>query len=193
MVYIFFMNDVCYIWVIGATRSGKSALMCRWYGGCIRNPPDEYPGCYLGDGVRRGILVDGKQAIAEFYEFETETPSEEELASFKMSNVILITYSIDCKKSFEEISKHLLFIEQNISGSHVKFIVGCKCENETSRVVTTEQGKLYAASTNCHFMEVSAHANINEIKILEEIIRQARLIFPLLLTNSTKTPRCSCM
>ena len=150
--------DVCYIWVIGAPRSGKSAIMWKWYGGCIRVEPDEYPGCYLDDGARRGITVNGVQHLAEFYEFyETDKPTSLELTSFRSSNVVVVTYSIDNKESFDRISEYLSFTKENHSKPYVTFIVGCKCENETSRVITKEKGIEFANSNSCHFMEVSAH------------------------------------
>ena len=186
--------EVCYIWVIGAPRSGKSAIMCRWYGGCIRREPNEYPGCYLDDGVRRGIMVEGIHRLAEFYEFyETDKPTTLELTSFRNSNVVMITYSIDNKESFDRIPEYLSFTNENHPEPYVTFIVGCKCENETSRVITKEQGTEFAKSHNCHFMEVSAHEFINESKILEEILIQAGIVFPNLLENRTPSSRRKCI
>jgi GTPase SAR1 family protein len=51
-------------------------------------------------------------------------------------------------------------------------IAGNKCDMESDRAVTTEQGRVKAQQYGCPFMECSAKANINIEKIFEKSLEQ---------------------
>jgi Ras-related protein Rab-6A len=75
------------------------------------------------------------------------------------SSLVFIVYDISNRKSFENLSKWIDFVN-NIENSNI-VIVGNKIDLESKRVVKTEEGQKFCNEKNYEFFEVSAKDDTN--------------------------------
>jgi Ras-related protein Rab-1A len=80
---------------------------------------------------------------------------------YKGAHGIILVYDITDKQSFKDIENWLSEVEKYASESVVKLLVGNKCDLESQRQVTYEQGKEFADSLGVKFIETSAKNSIN--------------------------------
>ena len=95
----------------------------------------------------------------------------------------MLVYDITDLESFQNLNSWLIEIEKNASKNVYKILVGNKCDMESERKVTVEQGKDFAAQYGMKFFETSAKESTNVsdsfIAMTREIIKTA---------NNKKTP-----
>lgn len=87
----------------------------------------------------------------------------------------LLVYSIDSRQSFEEIrtfQQQILRVKDRDDFPII--IVGNKCDLESERVVSQEEGMAMAQSFKCRFMETSAKKRINVEQSFYELVREIR-------------------
>lgn len=87
----------------------------------------------------------------------------------------LLVYSIDSRQSFEEIrtfQQQILRVKDRDDFPII--IVGNKCDLESDRVVSQEEGMAMAQSFKCKFMETSAKKRINVEQSFYELVREIR-------------------
>jgi len=74
---------------------------------------------------------------------------------------IMLVYDITNLRSFENIAKWLRNTDEHATEDVEKMILGNKCDMESSRLVSKDQGAAIARDHGVRFMETSAKANIN--------------------------------
>lgn len=88
----------------------------------------------------------------------------------KHSNVILIVYDVSIRKTFEKITEWISNIEENASRNVLVVLVGNKCDLETERQVSCEEGRQLADQYKLAFYETSALKDINISQVFEHYI-----------------------
>ena len=89
----------------------------------------------------------------------------------------MLVYDITDLESFQNLNSWLIEIEKNASKNVYKILVGNKCDMESERKVTIEQGKDFATQYGMKFFETSAKdsTNVTEafITMTKEVIKHS--------------------
>ena len=93
---------------------------------------------------------------------------------------IMLVYDITDLESFQSLNSWLIEIEKNSSKNVYKILVGNKCDMESERKVTVEQGTDFAAQYGMKFCEASAKESTN---VSEAFITMTRDIIELIDKN----------
>ena len=73
----------------------------------------------------------------------------------------MLVYDITDLESFQNLNSWLIEIEKNASKNVYKILVGNKCDMESERKVSVEQGKDFATQYGMKFFETSAKESTN--------------------------------
>ena len=119
----------------------------------------------LEDPSRIVHTVDGERVCFDVLDTRELEESSMFLTSYiKNSDAFILFYSITIRSSFNALnSVHDLILRiRNCDGGKIPFvIVGNKCDLESRREVTKEEGQQLADLWGCPFFEASAKENIN--------------------------------
>ena len=80
---------------------------------------------------------------------------------FRGSNGILLIYDITNKESFKNLESWLIEIEKSASENVLKILIGNKCDLESERGITKEEGQAFANRNGMQFIETSAKMDTN--------------------------------
>ena len=148
--------------LLGGGAVGKSSLATRFAWGDLQHEVDPtvddlefYP--------ERTVTVDGNELLISIT--DTNTLEEYEFYKDKYLNGcdgFLLVYCINSAGSFDELNG---FVEdlRSIRGDYPTPMVVCgnKADLEEDRVVSAEQGRVFAESLGCPFFETSAKTSLN--------------------------------
>ena len=97
------------------------------------------------------------------------------------SSLAMIVYSIDSKKSFENIEIWLKELRNRVDLDTKVFLIGNKNDLESKRVIRREEGESYAKSNNYNlFAETSAKTGFNSKKIF---VKAAKMLYDEHINN----------
>ena len=155
--------------IVGDASVGKSNLLLRYSHGQFR---EEYQ---LTIGVEFGsnnVNINDKIFRIQIW----DTAGQENFRSitrayYKNSACALIVYDISRKASFESISTWIEDCKNSSPKSVFMVLVGNKCDLESEREVTEEEGKELAEKNGMLFFETSAKTGTNVEKVFEESAR----------------------
>jgi len=85
---------------------------------------------------------------------------------------ILLVYDITDPPSFDDVKSWMDQIEKFATEVCDKVLVGNKCDLESARKVSTEQGKAQASEYGIEFFEASAKTSLNINKAFETLAHQ---------------------
>lgn len=122
------------------------------------------------DFKKKIIELDGKKMKLQIW----DTAGQERFQTIAISYYkgawgIILVFSIDNRKSFENIGKWMKQITDNAAADVVIVLVGNKCDLIESRAVSYEEAQALAKSFNIQFYETSAKNNINIDEIFTKI------------------------
>jgi small GTP-binding protein len=156
--------------VLGAGGVGKACVILR----LTRDTFDTVYVPTIQDLFEKNMLFNNK-----WYRLVViNTASQDEMQritnlAIKSVDACVIMYSCTSTLSFDEVPKFYERVEQAMLPSKPKVvIVGNKCDLESERAVTQEQGTRYAESVGAPCIECSAKANINIDKIFMGCLEQ---------------------
>ena len=140
--------------LIGNSGVGKSSLLVRF-------ADDEFTDNFMPtigvDFKIKTLTVDNKQAKLQIWDtagqdrFQTITSSY-----FKGAHGVLVTYDITDRESFSAIYKWMGQVEQHASENIACILVGNKCDLESQRAVSSEDGRELADFYKLKYIETSA-------------------------------------
>ena len=106
--------------------------------------------------------VNGKKVKLQIWDTAGQERFKNITASYyRGGNGVLVVYDITDRDSFENLNSWLIEIEKNASKNVYKILVGNKCDMESERKVTVEQGKDFATQYGMKFFETSAKESTN--------------------------------
>jgi len=157
--------------VLGSGGVGKSALTVQFVQGIFVEKYDPT----IEDSYRKQVEVDGTQCMLEIL----DTAGTEQFTAMrdlymKNGQGFILVYSITSKATFNELND---LREQIVRVKDIEdvpmVIVGNKCDLESERDVSKEQGKAVADKyKNCSFYETSAKTRVNVSDIFYSLVRQ---------------------
>ena len=129
-------------------------------------------------------MKDGKKIVFIVYDTKGQEVSRHLTRTyFKMSDGIILMYSIDCKESFDDLENWINMIKEEDSFEIPIYLVGNKNDLETKREITREQGAEYAEKYGLIFTECSVkNDSWDKIKSIFEDL--AKVVYEVSLGNN---------
>ncbi|XP_015905799.1 ras-related protein Rab-39B isoform X2 [Parasteatoda tepidariorum] len=158
--------------VVGDSTVGKSALLRAFTEGKFPEVCDPTVGV---DFFAR--LIEVKEGVRVKLQL-WDTAGQERYRTITWSyyrNAVgaLLLYDVTRRSSFEHLVEWLFEARRHIEPGRAMFeVVACKIDLESSRVVTTEEGKAFADSYGLSFIETSAKTGYNLEKAFATISQQ---------------------
>jgi GTPase KRas protein len=158
--------------VVGGGGVGKSCLTIQLIQSHF---VDEYDPT-IEDSYRKQCMIDDEVALLDVL----DTAGQEEYSAMREQYMrtgegFLLVYSITSHQSFDEITtfqQQILRVKDKDYFPMV--VVGNKCDLESEREVTRQEGEALARSFGCKFIETSAKSRINVDKAFYDIVREIR-------------------
>ncbi|KAI6660290.1 Ras-related protein rab-10 [Oopsacas minuta] len=157
------------ILLIGDSGVGKTSVLFRF-------SDDAFNTTFIStigiDFKIKTIELDGKKIKLQIWDtagqerFHTITTSY-----YRGAMGIILVYDITQQKSFDNIAKWLHNIETHASPDVEKTLIANKCDMETKRVISKDQGQRIADEYTIRFFETSAKSNINIDQTFETLAR----------------------
>ncbi|KAM0803197.1 ras protein [Usnea florida] len=158
--------------VVGGGGVGKSCLTIQLIQSHF---VDEYDPT-IEDSYRKQCVIDDEVALLDVL----DTAGQEEYSAMREQYMrtgegFLLVYSITSRQSFEEI---LTFQQQILRVKDKDYfpiiIVGNKCDLDSEREVSRQEGEQLAHQFRCAFIETSAKSRINVDNAFFNIVREIR-------------------
>lgn len=158
--------------VVGDSTVGKSALLRSFTDGRFTEVCDPTVGV---DFFARLIEVqDGVRVKLQLWDTAGQERFRTITWSYYRNSVgALLLYDISRRASFEHLVEWLFEARRHIEPGRAIFeVVACKVDLESSRVVSTEEGKAFADSYGLSFIETSAKTGYNVENAFTTIAQQ---------------------
>lgn len=158
--------------VVGGGGVGKSCLTIQLIQSHF---VDEYDPT-IEDSYRKQCVIDDEVALLDVL----DTAGQEEYSAMREQYMrtgegFLLVYSITSRQSFEEIRT---FQQQILRVKDKDYfpiiIVGNKCDLDSEREVSRQEGETLAREFGCAFIETSAKSRINVENAFSNIVREIR-------------------
>ncbi|KIJ31441.1 hypothetical protein M422DRAFT_70853 [Sphaerobolus stellatus SS14] len=182
----------CKLLLIGNSSVGKSSLLLRftdeqWL-------PEDEASATIGVDFRVCKMdVKGKKVKLSLWDtagqerFRTITSSY-----YRGAEGVILVYDVSNRESFDALPRWFSELETYVSSSVVKMVVGNKLDKEFSRAVSEAEGRKFAESQGCLFLEVSAKTNVGVREAFMEVVEKILEIreskpAPISANNATNT------
>ncbi|ORE10910.1 ras-like protein 1 [Rhizopus microsporus var. microsporus] len=158
--------------MVGGGGVGKSALTIQFIQSHF---VDEYDPT-IEDSYRKQCIIDSETALLDVL----DTAGQEEYSAMREQYMrngegFLLVYSITSRMSFEEITTFYQQICRVKDRDYFPMVlVGNKCDLETDRQVSSQEGRDLAKNFGCQFIETSAKQRINVDEAFFEVVRDIR-------------------
>lgn len=158
--------------VVGGGGVGKSALTIQLIQSHF---VDEYDPT-IEDSYRKQCIVDDEVVMLDVL----DTAGQEEYSAMREQYMrtgegFLLVYSVTSRSSFEEIMAfHQQILRVKDRDQFPVVIVGNKCDLESDRQVTEDEGRELAKEFGCDFIETSAKQRIHVEESFYQLVRAIR-------------------
>ncbi len=156
--------------MIGDSGVGKTSML-------IRYANDTFSSSFITtigiDFKHKSLIIDDKNIKLQIWDtagqerFRTITTSY-----FRSAQGIILVYDITDKTSLLSIKNWINKIHQHSDIGVNKILVGNKCDNNSERVISFEEGEKIAKEYDMEFFECSAKSDINISKLFTRISEQ---------------------
>ncbi|MBA0812850.1 hypothetical protein Gohar_026783 [Gossypium harknessii] len=156
--------------IIGDSAVGKSNLLSRY----ARNEFNPHSKATIGVEFQTQTMeINGKEVKAQIW----DTAGQERFravtsAYYRGAAGALIVYDISRRTTFDSVGRWLDELKTHSDTTVARILVGNKCDLETIRDVSVEEGKSLAEAERLFFMETSALDSTNVNKAFELVIRE---------------------
>ncbi|XP_044498113.1 ras-related protein RABA5c-like [Mangifera indica] len=156
--------------IIGDSAVGKSNLLSRY----ARNEFNPNSKATIGVEFQTQCLqIDGKEVKAQLW----DTAGQERFravtsAYYRGAFGALLVYDISRRSTFQSVSRWLDELNTHSDTTVARMLVGNKCDLESIREVSVEEGKSLAEAEGLFFIETSALDSTNVETAFEIVIRE---------------------
>ncbi|MBA0737786.1 hypothetical protein Gogos_011233, partial [Gossypium gossypioides] len=166
--------------IIGDSAVGKSNLLSRY----ARNEFNPHSKATIGvEFQTQSMGIDGKEVKAQIWDTAGQERFRAVTSAYYRGAVgALIVYDISRRTTFDSVGRWLdelkrfcslkTFCAVHSDTTVARMLVGNKCDLETIRDVSVEEGKALAEEHDLFFMETSALDSTNVKKAFELVIRE---------------------
>jgi Ras-related protein Rab-2A len=158
--------------VIGQSGVGKSCLLLQFTDKRFHTEHDLTIGVEFG---ARMVTIDGKAMKLQIW----DTAGQENFKAitrsyYRGAHGALLVYDITRRETFDHLKDWLREVHEHSNKEIVIMLIGNKCDLESKRAVSTEEGKRFAEENKLYFMETSAKTAHN---VEEAFLATARKIY----------------
>lgn len=144
--------------IIGDSAVGKSSLLLRFADNTFSH---NYVTTVGVDFKVRTITIDNERVKLQIW----DTAGQERFRTitstyYRGTHGVLIVFDLTNEDTFSNVKRWLGEIDQNCDLVQ-RVLVGNKCDEKSSRVITESEARQYAARMNVPYFETSAKENIN--------------------------------
>jgi len=166
------MSQVYRVVLVGIGGVGKSCLTIQFI--ADRFVEDYDP--TLEDSYRKQVTVDGEECLLDIF----DTAGQEDFSAvrdqyMRTGDGFLCVYAVTLKNSFDEVAnfhEHILRVKDV---EEIPFVlVGNKCDLESQRCVSKEEGETLSKKLKCKFLEASAKTKTNVHESFHELVRDIK-------------------
>ncbi|KAJ0258424.1 Ras-related protein RABA5c [Hirschfeldia incana] len=156
--------------IIGDSAVGKSNLLTRY----ARNEFNPNSKATIGvEFQTQSMLIDGKEVKAQIWDTAGQERFRAVTSAYYRGAVgALVVYDITRTSTFENVGRWLDELNTHSDTTVAKMLIGNKCDLESIRAVSVEEGKSLAESQGLFFMETSALDSTNVNTAFEMVIRE---------------------
>ena len=104
---------------------------------------------------------DSARSLPATIEVSVLTRDETHHFGFSGAQGIIIVYDVTDRETFDNVRTWINEIDKYSTAGVCKILVGNKCDKESQRQVTKEEGQEFANQFNMPFLETSAKATLN--------------------------------
>ncbi|KAL1932763.1 hypothetical protein VTP01DRAFT_8441 [Rhizomucor pusillus] len=158
--------------IVGGGGVGKSALTIQFIQAHF---VDEYDPT-IEDSYRKQCVIDDEMALLDVL----DTAGQEEYSAMREQYMrngegFILVYSVTSRLSFEEINTFYQQIRRVKDRDFFPMVlVGNKCDLESDRQVSSQEGRDLAKSFGCPFAETSAKHRIKVDETFYDVVREIR-------------------
>ncbi|CAF1803229.1 hypothetical protein Bca4012_028673 [Brassica carinata] len=155
--------------IIGDSAVGKSNLLTRY----ARNEFNPNSKATIGvEFQTQSMLIDNKEVKAQIWDTAGQERFRAVTSAYYRGAVgALVVYDITRTSTFENVGRWLDELNTHSDTTVAKMLIGNKCDLESIRAVSVEEGKSLAESQGLFFMETSALDSTNVSTAFEMVIR----------------------
>ncbi|KAF8041305.1 hypothetical protein BT93_A0039 [Corymbia citriodora subsp. variegata] len=156
--------------IIGDSAVGKSNLLSRY----ARNEFNPHSKATIGvEFQTQSMDIDGKEVKAQIWDTAGQERFRAVTSAYYRGAVgALVVYDITRRSTFDSVSRWLDELKTHSDTTVAMMLVGNKCDLESIRDVTVEEGKSLAESEGLFFMETSALDATNVKTAFELVIKE---------------------
>ncbi|KAI4370412.1 hypothetical protein MLD38_018766 [Melastoma candidum] len=156
--------------IIGDSAVGKSNLLSRY----ARNEFNPNSKATIGvEFQTQSLYIDRKEVKAQIWDTAGQERFRAVTSAYYRGAVgALLVYDISRRTTFESIGRWLDELKTHCDTTVSRMLVGNKCDLESIRDVTVEEGKNLAESEGLFFMETSALDSTNVKAAFEVVIKE---------------------
>ncbi|XVF84419.1 hypothetical protein PTKIN_Ptkin17bG0035500 [Pterospermum kingtungense] len=156
--------------IIGDSAVGKSNLLSRY----ARNEFNPHSKATIGvEFQTQSMEIDGKEVKAQIWDTAGQERFRAVTSAYYRGAVgALIVYDITRRTTFDSVGRWLDELKTHSETTVARMLVGNKCDLETIRDVSVEEGKSLAEAEGLFFMETSALDSTNVKKAFEIVIQE---------------------
>ena len=154
---------------LGNVTAGKTSLILRIIQGRFTDDTD----CWESDDYRKKVNINGEDHLLDLIDTFDDEYSALRDQYIRRSEGLFLVYSITDHKSFEAIDGIIEDVYRVRDDTNVPMVlIGCKCDLEDKREVTSEEGKSFAEGHGMLFFETSAKTGVNVDESLKALIEE---------------------
>ena len=157
--------------LLGNSAVGKSCLMVRYSEATFK---ENYVNTIGVDFRFKTVLIDGARVKIQIW----DTAGQEKFRTltstyYKGSDAVVLVYDITNPKSFQELEEYWAGeLQQHVAESAIIMVLANKCDLESTRAVSTEEGKNFKIGNNpMLYFETSAKDDQNVHTAFDELAR----------------------
>ncbi|XP_006814914.2 GTP-binding protein GEM-like [Saccoglossus kowalevskii] len=170
------------VYLLGDSGVGKSSIAMQFVSASYLMDLSDFDFSISEDAddvYDKTFRVDDDEATVRLFDTPPcghESFEKNEDKYLKDGDAYLLVYSVTSRRSFQRANELRFKLRKAKDTETVPIIlVGNKTDLERSREVSFEEGRHFAASFNCKFIETSASLGHNIDEVFEGVVRQIRL------------------